>query len=745
MKNKLIISALITLASSIVFGQCNDLSVNTTIFSQTGLTTCGSGDDFSSSSTCGSSYMGGEDFVIEYSPDVSGCINITLSNTLTWTGVFLTSDCPNNGGATCLGSNTNSGGNPSLTGINVTVGQIYYITISTFPAPNCTPFDIAITACPPPPSNDECSGAISVPVNPDFLCGSITPGSIASATNSPQPNGCYGTANDDVWYSFTATNSTHTIDLLNVSGSTTDLYHSVYNNNCGALGTALVCSDPNNSTVTGLTPGNSYFVRIYSYSSSTGATTNFDLCIGTPPPPPPNDECSSAINVPVNPDLLCGSITPGSIASATNSPQPNGCYGTANDDVWYSFTATNSTHTIDLLNVSGSTTDLYHSVYNNNCGALGTALECSDPNSSIVTGLTPGNTYLVRVYSWSSSSGATTSFNLCIGTPPPPPDNVNCANMSPICSGSAIAFTASSGGGTAPPGNNYDCLYSQPNPTWFYLEIDNSGSLSIDITAGSDIDYAIWGPFTDLATAQSNCSNLAMPKDCSYSASEIEQANISNVNSGEVYVLLITNYSNVIQSVFVNEAASNTASTDCSIVPLPVELISFDAKAIGQEVQLTWVTASERDCDYFEIQRSADGKVWETIGFKKGNGNTTQLTNYSFYDKKPLKGVSYYRLKQVDFNGSLEFLPIKSVHFLNLSDIIQLHPNPAKDWVSITAYGTKVMELLVRSSNGKEIQRIVDINNNKASINCNELAAGIYFIEILTTDNQRHHQKLVIQ
>ena len=100
-----------------------------------------------------------------------------------------------------------------------------------------------------------------------------------------------------------------------------------------------------------------------------------------------------------------------------------------------------------VLNVSGSTTDLYHSVYQNNCGALGTALVCSDPDNSSVTGLTPGNTYFIRIYSYSSTVGATTRFDLCISTPPPPPDNVTCANMSPICSGSAIAFTASSGGG----------------------------------------------------------------------------------------------------------------------------------------------------------------------------------------------------------------------------------------------------------------------------------------------------------
>ena len=859
---------------------CDDLVISTTLFSQTGLTTCGSGDDFTTSDGCSSSYLGGEDFVIEYTPNSTECIEISLTNTDTYTGVFLTDECPNSGTATCIGSNTNSSGNPTLGGMNVTAGQTYYITVSTFPSPDCTPFDIEVTACPPPPSNDECSGAIGVPVNADDNCGSITSGTLVNATQSAQTNDCFGTANDDVWYSFTATSTVHYVDLLNVSGSPTDLYHSVYNNNCGSLGSALECSDPNGSTVSGLTIGNSYFIRIYSWSSSTGASTSFDLCVGTPPPPPSNDECSGAISVTVNPDYLCGSSVSGTISSATPSAQSNTCGGTANNDVWYSFTATNSTHTIDLSNISGSTTDLYHSVYINNCGALGAPLLCSDPNSSNVTGLTPGNTYFIRIYSWSSTTGSTANFDLCIGTPPPPPsnddcsgaisvavnvdgtcsivesgsvgsatsssqtndcfgtanddvwysfiaegtsqninllnisgsttemyfsvyegtcgspgaallcsdanyntvtgltignqyfirvytwssssgatssfdlcisnappepDNITCPDMNPICSGSPIAFTASSGGGSAPAGNNYDCLSTQPNPTWFYMEVDGSGDLSIDITAGSDVDYALWGPFTDLTDAINNCGSYLLPQDCSYSTSATEQANITNVSAGEVYVLLVTNYANVVQSIFVSESSSNSASTDCSVVPLPVDLISFEVEKTNENIRLDWVTASERNCDYYEIQRSTNGQVWETIGYEEGNGTTQQVSNYLFLDKSPREGVSYYRLKQFDLNGDFELLPIRSVVNSKEVKVLYIYPNPSKEWVYVKSTSSKIQDILVTSANGKNVFEAKNINQKNGWFNCNAFSPGVYFVEVITTDNIRYMEKLIVE
>ena len=113
-------------------------------FNLTGQTTCGFGNDYTSADACLSSYMDGEDFVFEYTPAADITVSITLTNTLTWTGVFVTDGCPDVG--TCVTSATASGGNPIIASVVLTGGITYYIIVDTWPTPDCTPFDIAIAS-----------------------------------------------------------------------------------------------------------------------------------------------------------------------------------------------------------------------------------------------------------------------------------------------------------------------------------------------------------------------------------------------------------------------------------------------------------------------------------------------------------------------------------------------------------------------------------------------------------------------
>lgn len=136
----------------------NPFVLNSLPFVQTGMTTCGFGDEFSSLDACGSSYLNGDDFVFTYTSPGNETIDIVLANTLTWVGLFVMDGCPSTAttncinptvtGGACTGgfaTNTQSGGNPSGTWDLVNPGT-YYIVISTFPTPDCTPFDISITA-----------------------------------------------------------------------------------------------------------------------------------------------------------------------------------------------------------------------------------------------------------------------------------------------------------------------------------------------------------------------------------------------------------------------------------------------------------------------------------------------------------------------------------------------------------------------------------------------------------------------
>ncbi len=150
-----------------------------------------------------------------------------------------------------------------------------------------------------------------------------------------------------------------------------------------------------------------------------------------------------------------------------------------------------------------------------------------------------------------------------------------CSEMEPICTDVGLSFTANSGvpqASTTDPGNNYGCLITQPNPTWYYLEIATSGNINMNLSANSDIDYIIWGPFNSLSEAQSQCGNLGVPSSeivsCSFSPTNNEFPTINGAIAGQVYVMLITNYANVVQDVSLVQVGG-TGSTDCSIVTDP--------------------------------------------------------------------------------------------------------------------------------------------------------------------------------
>ncbi|MBZ0205181.1 MAG: T9SS type A sorting domain-containing protein [Flavobacteriales bacterium] len=464
---------------------------------------CGAGNDMSLTSVpgtlCGTgdngSYKNGNEALYRFTPTTTGAYQLSYVGQ-TWCAAMVYIGCPtlNN----CLYGDGNTGNSVGFS-VNLTAGIEYFIWFDTWPSPNSPcPGTFSFGPPPPPITNDNPCQATSLTVNPNLLCGTQTPGSLvgATATATVPTAPCFGTPNDDVWFAFTATGPTHYINLNNVVGNTTDLYHAVYSGNCNSL-TNISCSDPNNSIVTGLIGGNTYWVRVYSYYGNAGANTTFSVCIGTPPPPPANDNPCGAVGLTVNPTLVCTSQTPGSLASATQTTSvPSApCGGTPNDDVWFQFTATGPTHHIDLNNVAGSTTDLFHAVYSGtNCNSLSN-VSCSDPNNSIVTGLIGGNTYWVRVYSWSSTTGANSTFDVCIGTPPPPPPPPACGGIFYDNGGPTGNYQANSNETTticpSTPGDMVSLIFTQ-----FDLETNYD---QLRIYDGNSTAGALLGTFTGTA------------------------------------------------------------------------------------------------------------------------------------------------------------------------------------------------------------------------------------------------------
>ncbi|NHM03061.1 choice-of-anchor L domain-containing protein, partial [Flavobacterium difficile] len=184
-------------------------------------------------------------------------------------------------------------------------------------------------------------------------------------------------------------------------------------------GTVGVVANSNPFTYnTGLTPGTAYTFFVRAICSTTDASlysngANFYTR-------PNNDECATALNVLVNTDLACALVTPGTITGASNSGIPaSTCGGAADDDTWFSFTATSAAHIINFNDIVGTTTDLSHAVYSGSCGAL-TLLYCDVNNFSYNNTYVIGQTYYIRVWSASTTVNQVASFNVCINNVLPP-------------------------------------------------------------------------------------------------------------------------------------------------------------------------------------------------------------------------------------------------------------------------------------------------------------------------------------
>lgn len=168
---------------------------------------------------------------------------------------------------------------------------------------------------------------------------------------------------------------------------------------------------------------------------------------------------------------------------------------------------------------------------------------------------------------------------------------------------------------------------------------------------------------------------------------------------------------------------------------LPISLVSFDALIIKDQVRISWKTATERNNDYFSIERSQNGKEWEEISTVSGAGNSKVIQNYSMHDIDPLSGTSYYRLKQTDYSGSFNYSDIVTVTYFAdaKADNVVIYPNPVtNDLLTIRAVSSEMEGLIILNSLGHNISHLVSIDRSsdyEAIIDLSRLKAGSYLVK----------------
>jgi hypothetical protein len=170
--------------------------------------------------------------------------------------------------------------------------------------------------------------------------------------------------------------------------------------------------------------------------------------------------------------------------------------------------------------------------------------------------------------------------------------------------------------------------------------------------------------------------------------------------------------------------------------PLPIELIDFKANKIGYKVQLDWATSSERNNEKFMVERSTGVNDWVIVAEMSGAGNSYGTLNYQTFDEKPLHGISYYRLKQVDFDGKSVVFDQKSLEF-------EISPNPANTTLTIQSDDLQNSELRVFDEFGKLCLIKGAFEDTESTISIDYLQNGVYFLHLVNNE-QLTTKKLVV-
>ncbi|PCJ24690.1 MAG: hypothetical protein COA97_09290 [Flavobacteriales bacterium] len=660
-------------------------------YTQAGLTTSCMGDDYSSLDACGSSYMNGDDYVFEYTATGTECLNISITNTgpTADVGVFLLDGCPD-AGATCLGSSTQFNGGPTL-GATVPGAGTYYIVVSTSPSPQSTNFDININSTAAGAPGTDCANPFVLATLPFSQLGMTTSCygddySSADACGSSYMNG------DDFIFQYTpAANETVDITLANTTSTGIFIFDGCPSSpptNCVASATG---TNPSLSCIS-LTGGTTYYFMVSTWPSPQSTTFDISITRGlTPPACGLNYTISTIAHNPIN------------YNTGTSVTFSDDRFANANSPIGFSFCFDGVPYTEVLISSNG------YVVF-------------------------PG--CLTTVPGGSGTTGGYSPYDIDLAVP-----------------------------------NTTDAPTNAIMLTWHDINPGIGGAIRYQ-TTGTTPNQIFIVKFDDIPMYQSSCDGIAALNFSGqlflYETTNVIEFHIDNkevcstwpTDVPETAIMGLHNFDGTIAVVpgGYNYPTSWTASNEawrftpscgaCAV--LPIELTSFNGQNKGAYNILNWQTATEINNDFFTIEKSKNARDWGVATKIKGAGNSNVLLDYDWTDNAPFSKITYYRLKQTDFDGRFEYSQIIAINseMSEVFEISDLFPNPAEDYFNFTYKGVEDKTLLIQIYNHIGIlvleKTINDLqNNSQQTIKTDDLAKGIYFVKFLQEGKQKT-SKLII-
>lgn len=274
---------------------------------------------------------------------------------------------------------------------------------------------------------------------------------------------------------------------------------------------------------------------------------------------------------------------------------------------------------------------------------------------------------------------------------------------------------------------------------WLMITNTNVGN-NTDTTAGAVVSYGVSNIDDISVTGFSSPGNSFVPGYQSLTVNGTSQL-VKGLLPNTTYYYRVRS---IIQGSPSNNSNIKSVKTSpAPLVVLPVRLNLFDVQKLSSSVKIYWATATEINTDYFIVQQSVDGISWKDKGTVMAKGLAANSNNYEAPDKTPGIGLNFYRIKEVDKNGAINYSNTRSVMFDESSSVL-ITPNPASNFVNITLVKTVAAqsEIYLFDINGILLSQY-NTQGNNLQINTSSLAKGIYLLKV-STENKVSTQKLII-
>ncbi len=524
---------------------------------------------------------------------------------------------------------------------------------------------------PPPPANDNPCGATSLAVNTNC---SFTTSTTTNSTGTagPPPPTCANYVSSDVWFSALVP-ANGSLIIETAAGVITDGGMAVYTApSCAGPFNQIACDDDGGTglmpalTLNGLAPGTTVYIRFWEFGGDSNGS--FSICVHTPPPPPSGD-CVYVLN-------LFDSFGDGWGTSQVGVSINGGA------NTWYTVTGANAQVLLGM-NIG----DVIVLTYD----ASGTF----QFENSYSLGLLNGGIY----FNSATPPTAGVAFAQSVDCTAPPAAPQDCSGGLTICGGQSFNNNSSNTGNVNDLNTaNQGCLASgERQGTWYYFSPSAAGNIGFTITPAvvTDYDFAVWGPMNTIS-----CPPVGAPLRCSFAAPTgptglgngavdltegaggdrfVSTITVGAAQVGQIYILYVDNFSSNGQAFDLSWNLTNGASLDCTV--LPMDILELHAKPIKGTVELNWATVSETNTSHFILERSVDGISFDRIGSLPSAGTSVSLIDYNFVDETPYTGNNYYRLIQVDLDGTEK--PSNVVHVLFKTGAPIVVPNPMLDNASV--------------------------------------------------------------